>query len=421
MLDPAVISRMVEEHVYKSVNDQLLEVFSSNDWLQPIEQKIVKYTQDRILGKFSNSSAMPEIVDAVKVSVRDLFEQNQIPGIDTFVDPQRIQQAVDQAVEKTVLSAIENLSQNKVWLEKIEQAVNQAMIQRTLSALNGIDVRSVISQRVDEGLKTIMETRSSGIQDRASQCELTVLDQHVVVENNFTVRNVDVVDALTVKNLSVKGSINTDNHSWDELKNHIARRTLDQINKEWRTQLVNEVKENIQKNGINFSDVQVDGEKIVSNGQLSKTIRESSLQSVGTLRGLDVVGDVRLNDTLNVNNKRVGINTVNPEMALGLWDEEVSLIAGKLKADTAYVGTSRAQALSLGVNRDPAVTIDTAGLTAIKKLRVGLHQFSHDNSLPGYSGTKGDIVFNANPEVGNNVLGWQCLGGHRWKVLRLVE
>jgi len=160
---------------------------------------------------------------------------------------------------------------------------------------------------------------------------------------------------------------------------------------------------------------------LVNNGVLSKNIKNSSIQTVGTLRTLDVAGESTFNNqTFNVLNKRVGVNTVSPEMALSVWDEEVSVVIGKNKANEAYIGTNRAQSVSIGVNRVPQIEINTDGLTRIKQLQVGLHRISHAIQVPGWAGTKGDIVFNAN--LGDDrVFAWVCIGAHRWKTLKSAE
>ena len=142
---------------------------------------------------------------------------------------------------------------------------------------------------------------------------------------------------------------------------------------------------------------------------------------MGVLKQLTVAGEAHIYNTVSVLNKRLGVNTQEPEMALSVWDEEVSILAGKFKDKSAYIGTGRAQNLVLGVNRTPAVEIDIDGVTAVKKLRVGVHRISHGTEVPNYAGTKGDIVFNANPTINLNVFAWQCLGGFKWKIIRSVE
>jgi len=142
---------------------------------------------------------------------------------------------------------------------------------------------------------------------------------------------------------------------------------------------------------------------------------------VGVLKTLTVDGEsIFNNQTLAVLNKRIGVNTISPEMALSVWDEEVSIVIGKNKANEAYIGTNRAQGVSIGVNRQPQIEISADGLTRIRQLQVGLHRVSHAAQVPGWSGTKGDIVFNSDPND-TPVFAWVCIGAHRWKTLKSAE
>ena len=417
---------MVEDQINKSVNDQVLEVFATDDWLKPIETKIIDYTQQRILGKFANSSALPEIVDAVKTSVAELFASGQIPGIDQYIDSVTVKQVIDQAVQDNIVTAIKDLGQDAVWLEKIERLINQNMVQRVVAGLSTIDITGLIRQRVDENMndlddKVVKKLQTLGIQDHAQQLELTVMDENVVVENCLTANKINAVDSITVKDLSVTGSINTDNRSWQTLSEDISNKTLDRLTNEWKESLIVDVESKIRDHGINFTQVQIDGVRVIEGDTLSRKITNSNLQSLGILKELKVTGEAHIYNTVSVLNRRLGINTQEPEMALSVWDEEVSILAGKFKEKSAYIGTGRLQNLVLGVNRTPAMEIDIDGTTAIKKLRVGVHRISHGTEVPNYSGTKGDIVFNANPNVNNNVFAWQCLGGFKWKIIRSVE
>jgi len=426
MLDPKAVTKLVEEQIARSVNDQVLEVFATDDWLKPIEAKIVDYTQQRILGKFANSSALPEIVDAVKTSVAELFATGQIPGVEQYIDSDTVKRTIDQAVQDNILTAIHSLGRDPAWIEKIERMVNQAMVQRIVAGLSSIDVGGAIRQRVDENMtdldsKVAQRLQTPGIQDHAQQLELAVLDENVVVENFLTANNIKVVNSATIKDLSVTGSINTDNRSWQTLSEDISEKTLNLLTNEWRDSLISDVEDKIRERGIDFTQVQIDGVRVIAGDTLSRKIINSNLQSVGALKELKVAGEAHIYNTVSVLNKRLGVNTQEPEMALSVWDEEVSILAGKFKDKAAYIGTGRLQNLVLGVNRTPAMEIDIDGTTAIKKLRVGVHRISHGTEVPNYAGTKGDIVFNANPSVNSNVFAWQCLGGFKWKIVRSVE
>jgi len=426
MLDPKAVTKLVEEQIARSVNDQVLEVFATDDWLKPIEAKIVDYTQQRILGKFANSSALPEIVDAVKTSVAELFAAGQIPGVEQYIDSATIKQTIDQAVQDNILTAINSLGRDPAWIEKIERMVNQSMVQRVVAGLSSIDVGGLVRQRVDENMieldtKVAERLQTPGIQDHAQQPELTVLDENVVVENCLTANRIEVVGSAKIRELTVTGSINTDNRAWQTLSEDISAKTLNRLTTEWRDSLISEVEDKIREHGINFSQVQIDGVRVIAGDTLSKKITNSNLQSVGVLKELNVGGQAHIYNTVSVLNKRLGVNTKEPEMALSVWDEEVSILAGKFKDKAAYIGTGRLQNLVLGVNRTPAVEIDIDGTTAIKKLRVGVHRISHGTEVPNYAGTKGDVVFNASPSINDNVFAWQCLGGYKWKIIRSVE
>ena len=342
-----------------------------------------------------------------------------------IIDPGLVKRLVEQAIEDNILSAVQNISSDPAWLARIEHMINQTVVQETMIRLGSMDLNPIIKQRVDESMgvfqKTLLtEFTSTGISDQATSCQLTIMDDTTVVENCLTAHSMDVVGSITVQNLIVKGAINTDNQSWITLADNISRKTLEKLTEEWNTRLVEEVTQQIKDNGISFDQVQVGGESLISGNRLAGTITESNIQSLGTLRQLQVQGEAHINNTVSVVNRRLGINTDTPEMALSIWDEEVSVVIGKNKAKQAYIGTNRDQGLVIGVNRLPQIEIDSAGLTAIKKLQVGLHKISHNTAVPGWSGTRGDIVFNSNPGP-DRVFAWVCLGTFKWQTLKSAE
>ena len=420
MLDPKALQQLVEQQIKQDV-DQAIRQLMTEAWLKKIESDSVRFIQDRIVAKFANSEAMPELVEAVKSSVKELFQTGQIPGLGQYVDYDYIKQAVNDSSQAVIQTAINELSLDPQWLEKIEKLVNQQAAHRVAAGLSSVDLGSIVRSSVDSAVNSLKVQIFHGISSTAEAVELTVMDQHVVVENNFTARSISAVDSITVKDLVVKGSVNVDNRAWQTLADSISQRTLEQLNDEWKSTLVDQVKQSIKQQGIDFSDISVGGVPLVKQGKLSSSVTESSLKSVGALQSLTVSGTANLNETLAVHKKRVGINTEEPDMALSLWDEEVAISVGKIKNQTGYIGTTRKQGIAIGVNRTAAVEIDENGLTAVKKIQVGQHRISHGTEVPNYSGTRGDIVFNANASVDDSVFAWQCLGGFKWKVIRAVQ
>jgi hypothetical protein len=342
------------------------------------------------------------------------------------VDPNLIQRLVEQAVEININKLVDQICADPAWTERVERLINQATVQETMSRLSAIDIGPTIKQRVDENMQRFTDSilknfTSTGIVDQATKCELIVLEDGVVVENCLTANSIEAVDSLRVQNLVVTGSINTDNSSWTALADSISQKTLNQLTESWNKDLVDQVAAQIQEHGIDFEQILVGGKIIIDGNQLTRAVTESSLQSVGTLKSLSVSGEAKFNNnTLNVLNKRLGVNTDAPEKALSIWDEEVSIVIGKHKLNQAYLGTNREQSVAIGVNREPQIEINTDGLTTIKKLQVGLHKISHAAQVPGWSGNKGDIVFNSNFGA-NRVFAWVCLGAYKWQTLKSAE
>lgn len=414
------LQHLVEQEVKQEVADRVTAALDEA-WVKNIEKNITEFIQDRIVAKFANSSALPELVNVVKLSVKDLFTSGQLPGLEQYIDYDNIKKSIHDSTQELIQRAISELSSDQTWLEKIEQSVSRTAGLRIISQLNTTNIRPIIQEHVSSVVKSLNTSLFNSIQSQSNNVELTLLDQHVVVENQLTANKIEAVESLVVKDLVVKGSINTDNFSWNELAGHISEKTLEKIAVEWKEILIQQVRDSISAQGIDFKNISVDGELLVNNGTLSSGVKESSLQSVGVLKSLTVAGTTKLNETFNVDKRRVGINTEDPEMALSVWDEEVSISAGKYKQQVGFIGTTRKQGLVIGINRTPAIEIDDTGLTTVKQLQVGFFKISYGTEVPNYSGTLGDIVFNSSPSVNSPVFAWQCLGGYKWKVIKAVE
>jgi hypothetical protein len=106
-------------------------------------------------------------------------------------------------------------------------------------------------------------------------------------------------------------------------------------------------------------------------------------------------------------------------MALSIWDEEVSIVVGKLKEQHAFIGAAGSQTLSIGINKRPEITINNEGLVSINRLRIGRNRLKYESDLPGYRGVKGDVTFNTEVSKDNLVFAWVCLGGHKWLPLKV--
>lgn len=339
-----------------------------------------------------------------------------------------LQRALDSAVQNMVTDAINNLVMDPEWITKMQRQVDQAMVGRVLDRLSGVDINSLVARQTDASLDRLSqrirdEIARLGIQDRAASVQLTVMDDAVVIENTTVTKHLHVVEtarvdgSLTVQDLIVRGVINTDNVSWNELAETIQKRAVASLTQEWRDNMVQDVLEQARVSGIDFAQVRVGTELLVDGDRLGASVQRSSLCEVGELERLTVSGTTQLNNTMHVNQRRVGINTSQPEMALSVWDEECALGLGKLSQDRAYIGTARKHALAIGVDRQPSIEIDRDGLVTMRTLRLDRFRIGHATDVPGWSGTRGDLIFNSDPRP-DTAFGWVCLGGFRWQPLR---
>ena len=408
-VDSKIVQELVEQAVRENILSTLENMVQDSNWLTRVESMINQTAAEKTLNRLSRL----DIDKIVGDQVRKNFTSDAI------------QQQVTNGVQVDIATAISTITQDPAWLARIEQTINQAVVYQTISKIGSIDINSIIQDRVDENIDRFLEKlraefASTGIKDQATRNQMTVMDEATVFENNLVANNLTIASGATIQNLAVTGSINTDNHSWNTLADNIAEKAWAKITDDWQNDLVRQVADHIKTNGIEFERVSIGGELLIDGNRLGKIIKETSIETTGVLRSLQVAGVTHLNDTFTVVKKRVGINTQEPDMALSVWDEEVALIFGKHKLKEAYIGTSRVQALTLGINRVGQLTIDADGLTTIKKLQVGLHKISHATQVPGWSGTRGDMVFNASPGP-DRVFAWVCLGAYKWQVLKSAE
>jgi hypothetical protein len=333
-------------------------------------------------------------------------------------------------VEKFVEDTIDALVIDAVWMQKIETLIAQRTQERIQLALRDINLSHEVSKTVMANQDVLVSAmsknfRTFGISDTASSLQLSVMDDVVVIEKEAVTHDLTVEhdalikgDVLIQGSVGIQGRINTDNETWHELSDQVGKVTYDRIKQDFAKELTDSMMATV-KQGIEIDNITVDGKSLVSGNTLSAGIVKSGLQQVGVLDHLDVAGISRFAQTLNVVKGRVGVNTHEPDSVFSLWDEETNVSMGKFSKNTSFLGSSRKQNLAIGVNRQNHIEIDSEGLTTIQQLKIGRHRVSWGTEVPGYSGTKGDIVFNINANDG--IFAWVCLGAFRWQTVRMSQ
>lgn len=342
-----------------------------------------------------------------------------------MIDQENLSKLIEQQVSVAIAAEISRILESPDYVDKIGAEISAIINRRISVAMSTINVADIIEQRTSQLLKINREAATDlfpGIQDASDTKQLTLLPGVVVVEHDLATKNLEVVDHARLTNLSVHGdltltgSINTDNASWNDLANTISQRALATMRETWQSEMKSSIVDDIRLRGIDITSATINGEPLVANGQLNFAVTQSRLERVGDLKELTVTGPLTAG-CLYSTNRRMGVNTQEPEMALSVWDEEVSIGLGKSKQNTAFMGTTRSQDLSIGTNGRGDIVISKDGATTIKKLYVGKNQIGHATEVPNWSGTKGDIIFNTAYTVGD-AFAWICLGAFRWQTLK---
>jgi len=247
---------------------------------------------------------------------------------------------------------------------------------------------------------------STGIQDRATECQITILDQVTVVENRLVTNDLEIAGNATIRgNLNPEFMDRLVNATVSNIEHRYGEGTFDQY--------CDRVMTKINTDGLDSSRVMVSGKSIVENDTLAASVVNSNLQRVGALKELQVIGETLLDETLYVSQHRIGINTMDPESTFDLWDQEVEISAGKLSKDIGFIGTPKNQTLVIGANKNYNLAINTDGSVTVKQIRIGDSSQSSSNIMPVNDSPKGHIVWNTNPNLGAPI-GWVSLGGARW-------
>jgi hypothetical protein len=288
-------------------------------------------------------------------------------------------------------------------------------------AANAIDFTDfkLSGNHIEGGL--IENFSSIGIDDRSTRVALTLLDEATVIENNLLTKDLTVEGKVTINgDLLVNGSVPSDTAFYKSLVENTVVTTMERIDQTIYSTYSSVVFNHIKNEGLDLNKITLNGAEIFKDNALAPAMVNSNLQTVGTLKELQVSGESLLSQTLYVTAKRVGVNTIEPSAALAIWDDEVEIVVSKRQKDTGSIGTPRQQKLILSANNKDNITLETDGSARINDLRTGSMKFTSASAPPNYLSEKGHVVWNENPSVGGP-LGWICLGAANWGNFGIID
>lgn len=411
MIDSQQFDELIRTQLSQAINNNIAGLVQDAEWLSTVESMVVDYAKQRVVAKFNNSDSMEEILSSVTDAVKNLFESGKIDQIKNLVDSDKLTSIINKELSANIEQHVQELFVDNTFLINIKKqllSTLQSELKKRAGELN-------LNEEVKGLVADLFSSSFNGIKDTASDVELSVSTGSVVAKNSLLANDIQATDSVKTQNLIVNGGIA--GAGVKNLELAITEAVYAQVAEQSANTIADIVLDKA-KAGIEFNSVRIDGLPLIDDGKLNRTIKDTSITSVGTLASLDVAGETTLhNNTAVVVNKRVGINTVEPSMSLDVWDEEVQVSIGKKKERTGFIGSNRLQNLEIGVNGRGNITITDDNVVVVKNLQVDKNRISWGNEVPGYSGSKGDIVYNTNLSADKPVFAWMCVGGFNWIAL----
>lgn len=311
-----------------------------------------------------------------------------------------------QLCQSTLLTAFRNQQ-----LEFPMNSIPGAAIDPTGWTLSGSNVKGGLFENFS----------STGIDDRALSCQLSIFDHTTVVENNLVTKDLTVKGTTTIEgDLNVTGTLPETSPLFTKIVNATTNNVRSSLDGSIFGGYADFVFNKIREQGIDLSSIKLNGQAVIDGQSLAYNITSSNLQRVGELKELQVQGEAFLSGTLYSTGKRVGINTIEPANTLSIWDQEIELGIGKRAVNVAAVELPRNQTLILSSNGQDNIILHPTGATEVKKLVIGDITITTAGQPPADNQPKGTIVFNSNPNLGGP-LGWVSLGNANWANFGIID
>jgi hypothetical protein len=399
----------IEAELRNKISDEVVKTIANTEVTAIVERIIAQRLNERI-AEFNIETKTRQQLEQILTQITNQLSTSLAKSANEQITAEVARRASVMDIGPIIQGIVENKINNLVQTGAFgKESIDHSSINFKGFKFSGDVVKGGIIENFG----------STGIDDRATQVQMTLMDQAVAFEKAVWTPSAIVKGKLTVEgDLIVLGDIDSNSPA----ANTLANMAVEKIKAD--TELLelhsDAMLASIGQKGIDLKRITQDGREIVNGNQLGYQITDSNLQRVGMLRDLQTQGEALLSDTLYVTGKRVGINTIEPSAVFVVWDEEVELVITKHSSDTGYIGMPRFQRLVLGANNKDNLILDTDGSVEIENLRVGNTPMSSATAAPDYNAITGTIVWNENPAQGGPV-GWICLGGARWAKFGIIE
>lgn len=389
----------INEEIQKVLTEKINHLTNKVDISNIVVQRIDNYINKRAGIQQACTQKISALVEEIDIEERidDYIEQNA---------------SVQQLLVEKINSIVNNVDIGSIILERIDDYINErassGKLSRGMISHQQIDWTNYSMPAAHIGNGVVKNFTSQGIDDHATEVNLTVLDGQVIVEDEFVTKNITVVETANIEKLTVgelvidHGLTIRDSKFAEQIKSLIdSRITQHQADSTWDT---------------GGKPLIGNGTEMIAPGKLGSSIIESNLRKLGRLSDLSVTGTTELAETVFIENGKMAINTDEPGGVFTAWDEESELSIRKYKNRTMYVGSTRDSEMVLGVAGDAVLHIKRTGVET-NSVKVGNITITNSNKEPSKTGSPGDLVINDAGATGQP-WAWRCIGGSKWIPLK---
>jgi hypothetical protein len=403
------ITTQVQTQALAAIEQKVSEVIDAIDYTSILSDLLSQKLDAKITQlPISTATVEAELVSRISALSQNLAAQVNSQALTT--SQEIINQQINSIDFKSLFrSTIVDAIQSNL-LSFPDQSIPADAINTTGLKLTGDNISGGI----------ISEFGSTGIDDKATVCQVTIMDDVTVVENNLLTQDLTVKGSTIIEgDLNVSGTIPENSNMFNQFVVAATNNVKSSLDKTLFDAYSATVFDNIKANGLDLTKITLNGQLIIDSGALSNSVTVSNLQKLGVLHELQVSGESLLNQTLYVTNKRVGINTIEPNQTLTVWDQEVEFGFSKQSKDTAVLGMPRNQTLIISSNGKNNLSILPNGSIAANAIQIGSVMIT-SGGPPSSNQPKGTIVFNDNPSLGGPI-GWISLGDARWANFGIID
>ena len=398
MIDPKDIEKMIRSEIRAKITETL-DMISvgelAGESIIEIAKEKMEVTTNAMLNNLLRDGTLNK-----------LLEEKLFKGL---------QSRLDEMVAARAAGMVSRVDVGTQISEKIERFVVESMksaaLPEGLIPLSALDTSglTITADAIKGGV--YKDFNSTGIQDTASEPQLTIMDGAVIAEQDLISNRLSVEDSAEIKgNMNVVGDLRLDGN-------------LVLLNPAFSKQIQGMVRDTItadkasSKMDIGADALYANGKEILRDNALGAGVAFSNLRKVGNLQELNVIGPLTATDTLSVADGRVGINTDDPSGVFTVWDEDAELTIRKHKAKTTYVGTTRDCDLVLGTNGNIGLALRRDGTTSVNRIELGGLLISVGDAAPERDGQPGELVLMRSAKEGQP-WAYQCMEGKRWAALK---